>query len=232
MEFEPSVGMARLRLVPISRASADQRAGRAGRTQPGVCVRLWDEPGHRSRPEQTEPEIRRVDLCGAVLHLLALGEADVSHFPWLDPPRPEAVGQSLRLLEQLQLLEGGTLTDLGRAAARLPVHPRLARLLIEGRRLGHPDRAALAAALLSERDPFTREFDSGPPIRTAPPTVSDVLDRVEALEALDRYKRLDGPLGRLHRGGAFAVIDARDQLARILRDEPPGLSRQTDPDEA
>ena len=73
MEFDPSVGMDRLRLVPISRASADQRAGRAGRTRPGLCVRLWDEAGQRSRPEQTEPEIRRVDLAGAVLHLLALG---------------------------------------------------------------------------------------------------------------------------------------------------------------
>jgi ATP-dependent helicase HrpB len=233
LEFEPSVGMDRLRLVPISRASADQRAGRAGRTQPGVCVRLWDEANHRSRPEQTEPEIRRVDVCGAVLHLLALGESDVTRFPWLDPPRPEAVQQALRLLEQLQLFAGDTLTALGQAAARLPVHPRLGRLLLEGARLGHPDRAALAAALLSERDPFTREFDSGPPVRTAPPTVSDVLDRVEALEAFERHKRLDGPLGRLHRGGASAVLDARDQLARLLKGERPGLSRPSgDPDEA
>src|SRR5207248_1325979 len=82
--------------------------------------------------------------------------------------------------------------------------------------LGHPERAALAAALLSERDPFTRELDAGPPVRTAPPTVSDVLDRVEALEAFEREKRLDGPLGRLHRGGAFAVLEVRDQLVRLL----------------
>jgi ATP-dependent helicase HrpB len=224
MEFEPSVGMDRLRLVPISRASADQRAGRAGRTQPGVCVRLWDEVNHRSRPEQTEPEIRRVYLCGAVLQLLALGEADVSHFPWLDPPRAETVEQSLRLLEQLQLLDHGVLTGLGRTAARLPVHPRLGRLLIEGQRLGHPERAALAAALLSERDPFTREFDSGPPVRTAPPTVSDVLDRVEALEMFERHKRLDTPIGRLHRGGAFGVLEVRDQLRMLVASggrEPP-----------
>jgi ATP-dependent helicase HrpB len=233
MEFEPSVGMDRLRRVPISRASADQRAGRAGRAQPGVCVRLWDEPGHRSRPEQTEPEIRRVDLCGAVLQLLALGEADVSRFPWLDPPRPETVGQSLRLLEQLQLLDNGTPTDLGRVAVRLPVHPRLGRLLIEGQRLGHPDRAALAAALLSERDPFTREFDSGPPVRTAPPTASDVLDRVEVMEAFERQKRLDTALGRLHRGAAFGVLEVRDHLLRLLRGERPGLPRTSgDPDEA
>jgi ATP-dependent helicase HrpB len=221
LEFEPSVGMDRLRLVPISRASADQRAGRAGRTQPGVCVRLWDELGHRSRAEQSEPEIRRVDLCGAVLQLLALGEADVTRFPWLDPPRPEAVQQSLRLLDQLQLVADGTLTELGRAAARLPVHPRLGRLLVEGQRLGCGDRAALAAALLSDRDPFVREFDSGPLVRTAPPTVSDVLDRVEAMEAFEREKRLDGPLGRLHRGAAFGVLEARDQLARLLASGGP-----------
>src|SRR5439155_9800262 len=69
--YDPSVGLDRLKLVPISRASADQRAGRAGRTRPGVCVRLWGEVAQRARPEQTEPEIRRVDLAGAVLHLLA-----------------------------------------------------------------------------------------------------------------------------------------------------------------
>jgi ATP-dependent helicase HrpB len=216
MEFEPSVGMDRLRLVPISRASADQRSGRAGRTQPGVCIRLWDEPGHRARPEQAVPEIRRVDLCGAALQLIALGEPDVRKFPWLDAPSEEAVQQSLQLLEQLALLEGGALTKLGEEAAPLPVHPRLARLLLEGRRLGCGRRAALAAALLSERDPFLREFDSGRPTRTAPPTVSDVLDRVEAVEAFEASGRLDGPLGRLHRAGASAVLEVRDQLDRLL----------------
>ncbi|MBA4187051.1 MAG: ATP-dependent helicase HrpB [Planctomycetaceae bacterium] len=213
MEFSPSIGMDRLKLGPISRASADQRAGRAGRTQPGVCVRLWDEPSHRGRPEQTTPEIRRVDLCGAVLQLLALGESDVERFPWLDAPRSDSLAESLRLLDQLGTTSKGTLTDVGRAAAALPVHPRLARLLLEGQRLGCGPRAALAAALISERDPFFREFDSGPQIRTAPSTVSDVLDRVEALEAFEATGRLDGPLGRLHRGGARAVLDVRDQLA-------------------
>lgn len=222
MEFEPSVGMDRLRLVPISRASADQRAGRAGRTRPGVCVRLWDEPSHRARPEQTVPEIRRVDLCGAVLQLIALGEPDVRKFPWLDAPTEEAVQQSLNLLERLTLLDGGTLTKLGEEAAPLPGHPRLARLLLEGQRLGCARRASLAAALLSERDPFLRDFDSGPPARTAPPTVSDVLDRVEALEAFEVTGRLDGPLGRLHRGGASAVLEVRDQLVRLVSGERPG----------
>src|SRR5437764_8374778 len=83
--FDPGVGLDRLRLTPISRASADQRAGRAGRTQPGICIRLWSASAHRARPEQTEPEIRRVDLAGAVLQLFSWGEADVLKFPWLEP---------------------------------------------------------------------------------------------------------------------------------------------------
>src|SRR5205807_5633901 len=74
--FDAGLGLDRLKLTPISRASAEQRAGRAGRTQPGVCLRLWSELAHRARPEQTEPEIRRLDLAGAVLQLLCLGETN------------------------------------------------------------------------------------------------------------------------------------------------------------
>ncbi len=220
MEFDASVGMDRLRLAPVSRAATDQRAGRAGRTQPGVCIRLWDEAGQRSRPEQTEPEIRRVDLAVAVLQLLALGESDIERFPWLDAPRPEAVTQALELLRRLGAIEASTLTELGQAMARIPAHPRAARLLIEGQRFGQPDRAALAAALLSERDPFTREFEAGPPVRTAPPTTSDVLYRVEALEAFEATGRLDGSLGRLHRGATHGVVRARDQLRRLFPSPP------------
>jgi ATP-dependent helicase HrpB len=217
LEFEPSIGMDTLRLVPISRASADQRAGRAGRTQPGICIRLWDEASHRSRLEQTAPEILRVDLCGAVLQLSALGESDVGKFPFLDSPRGEAIEQAVHLLEQLELTRDKTLTEAGRMAASLPVHPRLARLLIEGDRLGCPERASLAAALLSERDPFLRPIDSIAPIRTAPPTMSDVLDRVEALENFETSGRLDYPIGRLHPSGARAVLEVRDQLKRLLQ---------------
>jgi ATP-dependent helicase HrpB len=213
LEFDASVGMDRLRLAPISRASADQRAGRAGRTEPGVCVRLWDEPGHRARAEQAEPEVRRVDLANAVLQLLALGEADVERFPWFDPPRPESVAQSKELLRMLGALGAAGLTETGRDLARLPVHPRVGRLLLEGQRRGCVGRAALAAAMLSERDPFLRE--DGPRANSTP-TDSDVLDRVEVLEAFEAEGRLDFPVGRLHRGGAGAVLRARDQLLRLL----------------
>jgi ATP-dependent helicase HrpB len=147
---------------------------------------------------------------------MALGESDVAKFPWLDAPRDEALAQSLQLLEQLRLVEGRTLTEHGRRAAGFPVHPRLGILLIEGDQRGCAARAALAAALISERDPFLRPFHSGPPVRHAPTTASDVLDRVEALEAFEHRGRLDGPLGRLHVGSARAVLEVRDQLKRLI----------------
>src|SRR6185369_9241309 len=94
IHYDPAVGMDRLDLVPISQAAADQRAGRAGRTRPGLCIRLWSEANQRTRPEQTDPEIRRVDLAGPVLQLLALGERDVLGFPWLERPKDAAVDQA------------------------------------------------------------------------------------------------------------------------------------------
>ncbi len=215
LTFDPAVGLDRLRLMPISRSSADQRTGRAGRTQPGVCVRLWGEGAQRARPEQIEPEIRRVDLAGAVLQLLCLGEADILHFPWLEPPREATVEQALILLRRLGAVDGQGVTNLGRLLVRLPVHPRLGRLLVEGRRWGQPDRAALAAAILSERDPFVRTLDQ-PAERTGrrSATLSDVLDRIEALEAFEQRGQLSSPIGLLNRGAARYVLRARDQLRR------------------
>jgi ATP-dependent helicase HrpB len=215
--FDPRVGLDRLQLTPISRASADQRTGRAGRTQPGICVRLWSAGAHRARPEQTEPEIRRVDLAAAVLQLLHLGEKDVLRFPWLEPPKEATVAQALALLRRLGTVDDGGITALGREMAGLPVHPRLARLLIEGQRLGDAKRVALAAALLAERDPFARSLDE--PIAAVPShtTSSDVLERIEALEEFERSGRTATPRGSLHRPAAHFVLRARDQLLRSLR---------------
>jgi ATP-dependent helicase HrpB len=232
--FDPAVGLDRLKLVPISRASADQRAGRAGRTQPGVCVRLWSASSHHGRAEQTEPEIRRVDLAGAVLQLLALGEADVPRFPWLEPPPEATVAQALALLRRLGALAEGGLTERGRAMARLPVHPRIARLLLEGQLSGQPERVALAAALLSERDPFPRTLELAPADGRRAPTSSDVLERVEALEEFERSGRASSPFGALHRGAAHFVLRARDQFLRLLNAEGrrrKAESRSLSPDE-
>jgi ATP-dependent helicase HrpB len=220
LTFDPGVGLDRLRLMPIARASAEQRAGRAGRTRPGVCVRLWRESAQRARPEQTEPEIRRVDLAGAVLQLLSLGETDVLRFPWLEPPREAAVTQALALLLRLGAVDDGGVTELGRVLARLPVHPRLGRLLVEGQRWGSPERVALAAALLSERDPFSRTLDEPPErARGRAATPSDVLDRVEALEEYERHGRSAAAIETLNRGAARFVLRARQQLLRSLRHE-------------
>ncbi|OAI47233.1 ATP-dependent helicase HrpB [Planctomycetaceae bacterium SCGC AG-212-F19] len=223
MHFDPSVGLDRLRLVPISRSSADQRAGRAGRTQPGVCVRLWSEVANRSRPEEIEPEIRRVDLAGAVLHLLALGETDIRHFPWLEPPREATVEQALALLRRLSAIAENAVTELGRILARLPVHPRIGRLLVEGHREGVGERAALAAALLSERDPFVRSVDG--PLTATHSTASDVLDRVEALDEYER--RGENAVANIHRNAARFILRARDQLLRSLRQEMRGTDPQS-----
>jgi ATP-dependent helicase HrpB len=222
LQFDPHVGLDRLRLMPISRASADQRAGRAGRTRRGVCLRLWSEANHRVRPEQTEPEIRRVDLAGALLQLLSMGE-DIAGFPWLELPQEATVAQALILLRRLGAVHEQHVTDLGQALARLPVHPRLGRFLIDGQRFGQPERAALAAALLSERDPFPRTLEA-PHERQErhAPTPSDVLDRVEALEAFERQRQKVSALGTLHPGAARNILRARDQLVRLLRQETSG----------
>jgi ATP-dependent helicase HrpB len=215
--YDPKTGLDRLQLMPIARAAAEQRAGRAGRTQAGVCVRLWSEAGHRSRPEATEPEIRRVDLSGPVLQLLCWGERSLERFPWFEPPPPDHVLRATELLRRLGAIDSGGVTALGQALARLPVHPRLGCLLAEGRRWGHLDEAALAAALLSERDPFLRA--------TAPterqPTRSDVLDRIEALEDFERRGRGSSSLGTLNRAATRFVLQARTQFLRLLDDAHP-----------
>src|SRR5205823_3559759 len=140
--------------------------------------------------------------------LLCLGEKDVARFPWLEPPREAIVMQALALLERLGAVKGQTVTELGRVLARLPVHPRLGRLLAEGWRWGQPERAALAAALLAERDPFARSAEQPRPAPPRAATSSDVLDRVEALEEVERHGRLSSPVGMLQRGPARFVLHA------------------------
>lgn len=216
--FDAAVGMDRLELTPIARDAADQRAGRAGRTQPGVCIRLWSEASHQQRAAQTLPEIRRVDLAGAALQLLSVGEADLRTFPWLEPPRAEAIEQALQLLHRLGATDGLSITDLGRSMARMPVHPRLSRMLIEGQKQGFAPRVALAAALLSERDPFLRG-QPGAAKRCRSGGYSDVLDRVEALENFENTGAAASGVGTLEVGAARFLLRARDQLLRSVMQE-------------
>ncbi len=217
LRYEPGVGLDRLELTPISQAAAEQRAGRAGRTQPGICLRLWDERGQRARPAFEEPEVRRVDLASAVLQLLCWIEPDPDTFPWFEPPRPEALGQAHKLLRQLGAADEQGVTKLGRRLARLPVHPRLGRLLVEAERLGCVPRAALAAALLSERSPFGRAAEGGPRRRSPDcHSPSDLLDQIVALEDYEASGRGDSAWGPIVRPAARALFQVRDQLARQL----------------
>lgn len=227
LQFDPGLGLDRLVLTKISQASADQRAGRAGRTRPGVCVRLWMEREHHGLWPQTEPEIRRVDLVGSVLELLCWGEADVAAFPWFEAPRTESIEQALSLLQRLGAVHTGQPTDLGRQMVRLPVHPRLARLLLEADRLGITDRAAWAAALLTERDPFERpEFNRrGGPLGPTHYSQSDILDRVQALEEFAAHGRVETSVGRLHSGGARTLQQAQQQLVKLVDDNNTSRKR-------
>ncbi len=181
LRHDPATGLDRLELVRIARSSLVQRTGRAGRTAPGVAYRTWTQNEERDFPERLEPEVRRVDVAAAALTLLAWGESDLAAFPWFEPPERERLAAACELLERLGALHDGRVTDVGRAMARLPVHPRLARLLVEGHRRGAPRRTALAAALLSERDAGR----AGRRGATRHASASDVLDRMDA-SARDR----------------------------------------------
>jgi ATP-dependent helicase HrpB len=218
LRYDERTGLDRLELSPISRASADQRAGRAGRTQPGLCLRLWPEATHRTRAEFESPEIQRVDLVGAVLQVLCWIEPDLRAFPWFETPSIGAVERAQGLLVRLGAADEGGVTDLGRAIAALPVHPRIGRLLIEGQRRGVAEQVALAAALLSERDPFVRP-QRGPGERRGAShrSRSDVLDRVHALEQFEASQRANTDIGELNRSAAKHIFRTRDQLVRMVR---------------
>ena len=218
LRFDPGVGLDRLELERISRASADQRAGRAGRTEPGFALRLWTAAEQRSLDEETDPEIRRVDLAGPALQLLSFGERDVRAFPWFESPPAAALEQALLLLARLGAIDARGLTDVGRALARVPTHPRIARLLLEGERRDCASWTAVAGALLSERDPFLRAprrnvLQAGRGANKHH-SDSDLLDRVVALEDFEKSGARSSLVGELNAGAARFVLRAADQLAR------------------
>lgn len=226
-----ATGLPRLELVPISKAAADQRAGRAGRTEAGVCWRLWDEAAHHHRPAAEPPEALRADLAGPLLQLLAIGEAD--GFPWLDEPAGDALRRAADVLRHLHAVVRDIngrdqITPLGDAIAQLPTHPRLARLLLAGAERGVLREASLAAALLSERDPFrTPRPGGGPRDRQLVRSRCDISDRVAALQAFHAGVRIDDPAFDPHPAGARGVLQSAEQYYRLV-DIPLG-PRAADP---
>ena len=149
--FDPGSGMTRLDTQRISRASATQRAGRAGRLEPGVCYRLWSEDQHAQLAAYGSAEILQADLAGLALQLARWGVTP-EQLIWLDVPPSASYAQARQLLERLGALRGEKLTPHGEAMAELPAHPRIAHLLIRGQDLGLADMACDVAALLGERD--------------------------------------------------------------------------------
>ncbi len=146
----------RLPIEAVSQASANQRAGRCGRVAPGVCIRLYSEEEFLDRPEYTEPEILRTNLASVILQMTALGLGDVSAFPFLDPPDPRSVRDGYALLEELGALTEQRLTPLGTRLARLPIDPRLGRMVLEAERHGCVREVLIITAALSIQDPRER----------------------------------------------------------------------------
>jgi ATP-dependent helicase HrpA len=146
-----------LQIEPISQAAANQRAGRCGRVSDGVCIRLFDEADFASRPRFTDPEVLRSSLAGVILRMKALRLPDIDQFPFLDPPPRKAIADGFALLHELGAVDSAReLTETGRLLARLPVDPRLGRMLLAARELGCLSEVQVIAAALSSQDPRER----------------------------------------------------------------------------
>jgi ATP-dependent RNA helicase HrpB len=213
-EFDPGSGLTRLFTKRISRSSAEQRTGRAGRLGPGVCYRLWSPATDKGLMARPVPEVLTADLSSFTLELARWGERDAGGLSWLDPPPAGALGQARELLVQLGGLEpNGRITPTGRTMAAWPVHPRLSHMILLAERRGRGRLACDIAALLSERDILAGERGRS----------CDFTARLEALSAF----RLKGRTGAASHGAdAFAcqrVDQSAHQLVRLLqnRDQDP-----------
>jgi ATP-dependent helicase HrpA len=153
----------RLPIEPISQASANQRQGRCGRVGPGICIRLYDEMDFIQRPEFTDPEILRTNLASVILHMLSIGLGDIGGFPFIQPPDQKHIRDGFLLLEELQAVKKSgddlVLTPLGKDLAKIPLDPRLARMVIEANKLGCLHEALVITTGLSIQDPRERPTD-------------------------------------------------------------------------
>ena len=200
-------GMTRLATVRVSRASAEQRRGRAGRLAPGVCYRLWSRQEDAMLPDRSTPEILQADLAPLALDLAAAGVRDPAELRWLDPPPPAAFSEAQSLLVQLGALDGsGGCTHHGGAMIRLALHPRLSHMVMKASELGDRDTACEIAALLTERD---------------------LLRRTEGVPEADIRTRLDLLRGTTVRQGVDreALRRARAEVAVCRRGRAAGRGR-------
>ena len=150
----------RLPVEPISRASADQRAGRCGRVAAGVCIRLYDEQDYEQRDRFTTPEIRRTNLASVILQAKSLQLGEIEDYPFLDPPRPEAIRDGYKTLFEIQAIDvNRRLTEIGRRLARMPVDPRIGRMILAGDEECCLNEVLIVAAALEIQDPRERPYD-------------------------------------------------------------------------
>lgn len=208
-KFSPANGLTSLHTVSISKASADQRAGRAGRLGPGVCYRLWTKTEQHSMAEFLPPEIIGADLAPLLLEVMQWGVKNPAELTWLDPPRTAQLEQAGKLLVRLGAIDNrGNLSDLGKQIASFPLHPRLATMLLYGRTHNNAILACRLAALLQNRDLFRR----GNTEQSA-----DIEDRLDILRLFDRNET-----GLIRAKGADISLCRRilreaDQYQRLLR---------------
>ncbi|MFN0063004.1 MAG: ATP-dependent helicase HrpB [Myxococcaceae bacterium] len=223
-------GFTTLRTVKISQASAEQRAGRAGRTQAGRCIRLYSRTDLLHRPEHDTPEIARLDLAETVLALHASGVRDVRAFRFFEAPPEAGLSQAESLLRRLGAIEkDGRLTDIGRRMSTFPVHPRLARVLLEAEARGIPDEGAFAVSTLSERDtrPNARAHFGGSsrhaPRGAATDSESDIWDAFQRFRS-DNKGASSGETSPLQRTQAQLRKRLRSGAARGNIEQALGLS--------
>jgi ATP-dependent helicase HrpB len=216
----PWSGLPSLRTVRVSQARCLQRAGRAGRQGPGVCLRLFTESEFRARPPFDEPDLLRADLAEPLLRLLASGVADPAGMAWLEPPPAAALEAGLALLGRLGALDGdGHLTDLGRRMGALPLHPRLARLAVAGADLRIPRLAALAAVLLETGDLSLRSDLGRPGTGDAHALDSDLWPRLDAFHQVERGAFSGAAIREAGLDGG-AVHQARQALRGLANRSP------------
>ncbi|HEX5998015.1 MAG TPA: ATP-dependent helicase HrpB [Hyphomicrobiaceae bacterium] len=204
--FDPDVGVTRLETVRVSRAAADQRRGRAGRTEPGVCYRLWDERQTQSLAQFAEPEMRSADLSGLLLDCAEWGATDPRSLTWIDPPSTAAIDAARAELTGLAALDAdGRITPVGRRLRSLPLPPRLARMVLAAAELNHAEEAAEIAAVIVERG-----LGGNDP---------DLADRVECFRR-DRSRRA-GDMRKLAAGWARMAAAGRAAQAAGASDMSP-----------
>ncbi|MBI5640816.1 MAG: ATP-dependent helicase HrpB [Nitrospirae bacterium] len=220
LQYDPTSGMNRLITGTVSKASAEQRKGRAGRLGPGLCLRLYSRHAFESMIPFTQPEILASDLSSLVLELAAWGVGDPATLSWLDAPPAASWESALRLLRDLDALnQKGTVTQTGRSMARLPLHPRLGRMLLKAAELGCVGQGADLAAILAERDIIRRS-------QTGRITYSDAADISERLSNLRKWRKTKTIPDCVDPWALRAVDRTSQQLMRLMAAEQDRSSEE------